>query len=77
MKFLDKIGFQKLVTWINSKFITAADVSETQFASMDVYTRDEVDQMFISLLSSLGSAYGGTWTIIDDSNGRSFRYTAN
>lgn len=77
MKFLDKIGLQKVVTWINNRFITADNVSETQFASMDVYTRDEVDQMFSSLLSALGSAYGGTWTIVDDSNGRSFRHTTS
>ena len=77
MKFLDKIGFQKLVSWINDKFVTAENVSETQFASLDVYTKDEVDSMLSSLLTALGNAYGGTWAIIDDSNGRTFRHTAN
>lgn len=77
MKFLDKIGLQTIINWINEKFITSADVTETQFASLDVYTKDEVDSMLSSLLTALGNAYGGTWAIIDDSNGRTFRHTAN
>jgi len=77
MKFLDKIGVQKVINWINSKFITAEDYSETQYASIDVYSKNEIDSMLSSLLSALGDAYGGTWTIIDGSNGRSFRHMSN
>jgi len=77
MKFLDKLGVQKVIDWINNKFITAENYSETQFATLDTYTKNEIDAMLSSLLNALGNAYGGTWTIIDDSNGRTFRHTTN
>ena len=65
MQFLDLTGVQRFKEYTDNKFITAESVSEVAEIETNSYTKQDVDEMLISLLTALEEPMNGTWVIVD------------
>lgn len=77
MQFLDLTGVKKFKEYTDNKFVTTEDVSVVDPISGNGYTKQDIDEMLVNLLTAMEEPMNGTWTIIDDNSGRRFIFTPN
>lgn len=60
MQFLDLTGVKRFKQYTDDTFITAEDVSEVSEVDTNSYTKQQIDDMFTSLLLALEEPMNGT-----------------
>lgn len=60
MQFLDLTGVKRFKQYTDNKFVTAEDFSEVQPVNGNGYTKQEIDEMLVNLLTAMEQPMNGT-----------------